>query len=267
MAVYVPPCFFSDGLQTGRWVFISKYSNIIDSDLGEKIESYIIKNDLLSGDQLPSERELCETLDVSRMTLRDSLKKLCNTGIIETIQGKGTFVAPKRIRHNLMDFSVGDNDAQLNRQYKQISTEKISVEEPVSKLYGIPRGNDFYQVKRLLIFDPRRMAVETLFFAPWCYSAVDKSKLESVSVVELCKRAQKPGFGRATIDIDIAQASFEEAMWLGISEGETVTREKLAFYGKTETPGAYAVLTSCAKYVYYYADLVSKQPFDGSPTL
>ncbi len=226
-----------------------------------------MKNSLRSGDQLPSERELCEILSVSRMTLRDSLKKLCNTGTVETIQGKGTFVAPKRIRHNLMNFSVGDNDPELNRQYKQISTEKISVEESVSRLYGIPRGNDFYQIKRLLIFDPRRMAVEILFFTPSYYAAVDKSKLGSVSVVELCGNIQKPGFERATIDIDVGRATFEEGVWLGISEGEAVTRERLAFYGETGMPGAYAVLTSYAKYVYYYANLVSKRPFEGSPTI
>ena len=267
MVIDMPICSFSDGPKTRRWIFISKYSNIIDSDLGEKIESYIIENNLNSGEQLPSERELCEILSVSRMTLRDSLKKLCNIGIVETIQGKGTFVAPKRIRHNLMNFSVGDSDTELTRQYKLISTEKISVEESVSGLYGIPKGSDFYQIKRLLIFDPRCMALEVLFFAPGYYAAVDKSMLASLSVVEFCKEMQKPGFERATIDIDIGRATFEEGMWLGISEGQTVTREKLTFFDETGAPGAYALFTSHAKYVYYYADLISKQPFEESPIL
>ena len=56
------------------------------------IRNYIIKYDLMAGDSLPSERELCEKLNVSRITVVKALNDLVNEGVIIRIQGKGTMV-------------------------------------------------------------------------------------------------------------------------------------------------------------------------------
>ena len=46
-----------------------------------------------SGDRLPTERELCEQLQVSRTALREGLKELQAMGVIETRHGDGSFVS------------------------------------------------------------------------------------------------------------------------------------------------------------------------------
>ena len=57
------------------------------------ILEYIKTNHLKSGDQLPTEKELAEYLDVGRLSLREGLNALKSEGIILSVRGKGTFVA------------------------------------------------------------------------------------------------------------------------------------------------------------------------------
>jgi GntR family histidine utilization transcriptional repressor len=46
--------------------------------------------------RIPSENELVETLGISRMTANRALRELANEGVITRVQGKGSFVAPKK---------------------------------------------------------------------------------------------------------------------------------------------------------------------------
>ena len=54
----------------------------------------LVRNGLANGSPVPSERELCEQFEVSRMTVRQAIDTLVVDGILERHQGKGTFVAP-----------------------------------------------------------------------------------------------------------------------------------------------------------------------------
>lgn len=58
----------------------------------EQLKDRIISGEYKSGDQLPPEGALCELFGVSRITVREALKKLNMMGLVEIKQGKGTFV-------------------------------------------------------------------------------------------------------------------------------------------------------------------------------
>lgn len=65
--------------------------------LYRKIINHIIEQikngDLKSGDKVPSEKELAEAFDVSRITSKKALDELAQENIIERIRGKGSFVS------------------------------------------------------------------------------------------------------------------------------------------------------------------------------
>jgi len=61
--------------------------------VSERVESLIVDGVLKPGQALPSERRLMVKLGVSRSALREGLKVLRARGIIETSQGRGSFVA------------------------------------------------------------------------------------------------------------------------------------------------------------------------------
>jgi DNA-binding GntR family transcriptional regulator len=57
------------------------------------IAEHIAAGRLAPGQQLPSERQLCERFDISRVTARRALAALVDDGLIEASPGKGWFVA------------------------------------------------------------------------------------------------------------------------------------------------------------------------------
>ena len=65
----------------------------ISSAVTRQIEELILQGVLRPGDRLPAERELSETMDVSRPTLREALADLEERGLIATRPGGGTFIA------------------------------------------------------------------------------------------------------------------------------------------------------------------------------
>jgi GntR family transcriptional regulator, transcriptional repressor for pyruvate dehydrogenase complex len=60
-------------------------------EVARQIERLILKK-LQPGDKLPSERELAETLSVSRSSIRDAIRSLELMGLVEPRQGAGTVV-------------------------------------------------------------------------------------------------------------------------------------------------------------------------------
>ena len=58
----------------------------------EQIKSKIKSGDIKRGDKLPSERELAESLKVSRTSVREALRALEVVGLVESRQGAGNYI-------------------------------------------------------------------------------------------------------------------------------------------------------------------------------
>jgi GntR family transcriptional regulator, transcriptional repressor for pyruvate dehydrogenase complex len=64
----------------------------------ERIQAYIVEQEIQPGERLPSERELAELLAVSRVTIRQALKVLEDIGKVEIVHGSGTYL--KAVSHD-----------------------------------------------------------------------------------------------------------------------------------------------------------------------
>jgi len=71
--------------------FESIRRNKVYEEVARQLERMILKK-LHPGDKLPSERELSETLGVSRSSIRDAIRSLELVGLVEPRQGSGTVV-------------------------------------------------------------------------------------------------------------------------------------------------------------------------------
>ena len=74
----------------------------LSQEVAKRIEEAILNKEIIPGDKLPSEHELCEQFGVSRTPIREAIRILTTQGIVEVEKGKGIFVK------NISSKSVAD---------------------------------------------------------------------------------------------------------------------------------------------------------------
>jgi len=77
-------------------IIISNSSNTpIYEQIKEQIKNKIVSNELKIGELLPSIRSLARDLRISVITTKNAYEELEREGYVETVPGKGTYVASK----------------------------------------------------------------------------------------------------------------------------------------------------------------------------
>jgi GntR family transcriptional repressor for pyruvate dehydrogenase complex len=89
---------------------IDKSGEALYTQIVQRIRTWIMDGRLKEGDPIPSERELAQIFDVSRVPVREALKILDFMGAVEHVRGKGVYVKKIDMNHfiNNIDFLVMD---------------------------------------------------------------------------------------------------------------------------------------------------------------
>lgn len=117
-------------------IIISNSSNTpIYEQIKEQIKNKIVSNELKTGDLLPSIRNLAKDLRISVITTKNAYDELEREGYVETIPGKGTYVASKNVEiikeeqmqkiEGLIDTAV--SIAKISHISKQEVTDMLNI--------------------------------------------------------------------------------------------------------------------------------------------
>ncbi|MBV8464884.1 MAG: GntR family transcriptional regulator [Burkholderiales bacterium] len=131
----------------------------VSSKLSSAIGAGLWKAD----EALPSERILCETLDISRVTARKALDVLFEQGLIIRRQGSGTYIAPRLVQplSRLTSFSEEIRGRGFQPASRWLSRDiGVATQEEVLRL-GLSPASNVARLKRLRLADETVMAVET----------------------------------------------------------------------------------------------------------
>ena len=80
----------------------------------EQLRELIYRGQLKPGEQVMPERELAQAMNVSRTTIRNAINRLVVMGLLEQIQGKGTFVStPSAMRANPLAQAMEAQEASV----------------------------------------------------------------------------------------------------------------------------------------------------------
>jgi GntR family transcriptional repressor for pyruvate dehydrogenase complex len=74
-----------------------KRKNLVEMVTGN-LKNNILSGKFLEGEMLPSQDSLAQQFGVSRTVIREAIKQLSSIGLLETYQGKGTFVTSSNIK-------------------------------------------------------------------------------------------------------------------------------------------------------------------------
>ena len=127
--------------------------------LAEKIKS----GEFISGDKLPSERELSEIYSISRMTARNALTQLVDSGYAYRLKGKGTFVSYPNIERDfvkLSGFSQMLKSKGIKPSDKIVKSGIIEADKKIASLLETTIGTKVYEIVRIRYGNNIALALE-----------------------------------------------------------------------------------------------------------
>ena len=123
-------------------IIISNNSSIpIYEQLENAIKEAIFSNELKEEDMLPSVRNLANDLKISFLTVKRAYDELEQAGFIKTVQGKGSFVAPKNLEI-IKEEKLKEIQDHIEKVYNISKIANIS-EDEVKELFKIIFEGDF----------------------------------------------------------------------------------------------------------------------------
>lgn len=218
---------------------INKNSPIpIYYQLEEHIKALIEKGQLKPGDALPPEREYAETYQISRMTVRQAFTQLVNEGYLYRMQGKGTFVAERKIEQLLQGVTSFTEDMKargLEPASKLIQFEIHPASAQIAEQLAILESAPVYEIERIRLADGVPMALETN------YLPADLIKGLTEAIVNQSIYAYIEGTLNLKIDsasqvIESSVAGQADAKYLNISKGAPVMLIQRNSYLKDGSP-------------------------------
>ncbi|MEL7567107.1 MAG: GntR family transcriptional regulator [Dehalobacterium sp.] len=140
------------------------YAQIIE-DMKVKITS----QQWVSGQKIPSEKELEQYYGVSRICIRQAIAGLKNEGYLYSLQGKGTFACnttPPQGWARLTTFYSHFRDRWANIGAKTISIKEVEVPTTAVQFFGIPQGELIPCIKRVRIVDGNVVILQKHYVSP-----------------------------------------------------------------------------------------------------
>jgi GntR family transcriptional regulator len=131
--------------------------------ISNQLRAAIASGELKSGDQLPSERDLTEQYNISRVTVRAALTNLEHEGLIFSRPGKGRYVSKQKIDQQLIQLTGFSEDIQklaLRPLSKVLSREAVGASEELASHLQVSTGARVFIMVRLRLADGIPLAIE-----------------------------------------------------------------------------------------------------------
>lgn len=188
--------------------------------LKEIIQEMIDNEELKPHDPIPPERELCEIHGISRMTVREAIMALVNEGVLYREQGKGTYVAQPKLKHQLSELKgLTEDMQQLGHEVetKLLSFDILDATKKFIKQLQLPsQQTQVIQLKRLRIVDQVPYAIETAWLNQSKFADLTQQCIEGESLYKIFRERYKviPHYARQTVEP--IQLSLKESKLLGV---------------------------------------------------
>ena len=195
---------------------------------------------------LPSEFELVREYGVSRGVIREVLALLREEGLIERLQGAGTFVATQE--RSLVGIDAARTLAEgLERGVSRVGWELLDVgRQPAPPLVAgrleLAQGDEVVFVERLTALDGRPLMVRSSWFPLAVAAPLLKPGTEfHFSVYDLIEQVFGYDVAYARLRVEAARADPAIAPILDLKVGAPVHLMERVVYGPDERPIEYSV--------------------------
>jgi GntR family transcriptional regulator len=122
-----------------------------------ELKQLIVSGKAPVGSRLPSEADLCDQYNVSRITLREAVQGLVQEGYVVRRQGSGTYVTRRPALHNSLDTNFSYTEylahAGIRAGKKVLSARMVEASADTAEALGLDEGDRVAEVRRLRTAD------------------------------------------------------------------------------------------------------------------
>lgn len=192
------------------------------AQIQEYIAERILSGQLKPESKIPSERDLSEELEVSRMTIRKAITELVNEGLLERRHGSGTYVAKPKITYesgeliNYVDVMKARNiltGAQL------LEFGQIPASRRLAERLNVEIGYLLYRIILLHFANRIPVIVERDYYSCDRFPGLEQYNLEKTTSYDILTSAYKVKIKKVDQTFEAIAASEEIAEQLRIEEG------------------------------------------------
>ncbi|MDY0393874.1 GntR family transcriptional regulator [Virgibacillus halophilus] len=159
--------------------------------LKEILKENIIAGEWVPGDKIPSENELRFTYQISRNTVKKALDDMVQEGLLNRVQGKGTFVSKPKLEQSLTGFySFSKVIKQQGMVPKDIviSIEETDANATVANQLHIEPDEQVIALRRLRCADDEPIILETSYIPKKLIGAIPQDMLKHYSLYDYMEK-------------------------------------------------------------------------------
>lgn len=171
-------------------------------------------------EKLPSERELCELFDLSRITVRQTLQELEREGYIYKLHGKGTFVSPKSYHQNLVKlYSFTEEMKAIGKTpaTQVLSFREMALDERLANKMDRSPLDEAFQVVRLRLADDEPLMYETSYLPKKTFPYLTEKDLMERPMYDVFTEDYAVGVTKAVERFSATSVRKEEAERFGLT--------------------------------------------------
>lgn len=147
-----------------KWLKIDKTSTVplyaqVEAVLEERISSGL----WIESYQIPTERELAETLEVSNITVKRAIMNLVDKGMLVRQRGKGTFVTDRQHEKNIHKSEFIKMDEQVRSTHDLLVNSNHVTNPSIAKKLEKAADTEFVYLERLGYEDNEPVSLEYTF--------------------------------------------------------------------------------------------------------
>lgn len=183
----------------------------------DKIDS----NEWSIDSQIPTERQLCEMYNVSRITVRQALDEIAREGLLYRKQGKGTFVTAPKLEQRLSKFYSFSEEIEKMGYVpgsRILVFSTIKADDNVAKNLNTDKDSFVYRIKRLRLASNEPFAVEISYIPYDMFKDLNENEISSNGLYNTLKQKYNVNPDEAVETFEAVLINSEDAQFLQVKK-------------------------------------------------
>jgi len=213
--------------------------------LEQIIKSKILTGGFTPGEKIPTETELCETYQVSKVTVRQAILNLVNQGLLIRKQGRGTFTREDggktastfRFSGNIDNFI---NDGLKMNEVVPLDITRKPASSKVAALLSIEEGAEVVEIRRTRNYSNTPVSYIKNYLPLELGKRIKKEDLITKSMLQILRDKLKIRVTNGIQYIEAIVADYDVATALSINIFSPVLYSELIMFGADKRPVEFA---------------------------